>query len=49
MGETLSQAFFGHWEKNSKGKKLKTQGKSSKLKPKAQIVGTFLKLSDVFV
>ena len=39
---SLRQAFFGRSEKNSRRKKLKTQGKNSKLKPKAQKVGTFL-------
>ena len=33
--------FFGHSEKKLKAKKLKSQGKNSKLKPKAQKVGTF--------
>ena len=40
----VMQAFFWTF-----GKKLKTQGNTSKLKPKAQKVGTFLKLSDVFL
>ena len=45
----LLQAFFGHSEKTQGKKKLKTQGKNSKLKPKAQKVGTFLKFSDDFL
>ena len=32
----LNQAFFGHPEKNLRRKNLKTQGKNSKIKPKAQ-------------
>ena len=45
----VSQAFFLDVRKKTQGeKKLKIQGKNSKFKPKAQKVGTFLKLSDVF-
>ena len=34
-------AFFGHSEKKLKAKKLKTQGKNSKLKQKTQGFGKF--------
>ena len=36
-----ARLFFGRSEKNSRRKRLKTQGKNSKLKPQAQKVGTF--------
>ena len=38
---SVTQAFFWTVRKKLKAKKLKTQGKNSKLKPKAQKVGTF--------
>ena len=47
---TIKQAFFVHSEKNSRGqklKKLKTQEKNSKLKPKPQFSGIFQKILQI--
>ena len=47
--EPYNTGFFWTFRKKLRAKKLKTQGKNSKLKLKAQKVGTFLELSDIFV
>ena len=44
----VNQGFFWTFRKKSRQKNLKNQGKTKKIKPKAQKVGTFFKLSDVF-
>ena len=49
-GTTLDSGFFVHPRKNSRGqklKKLKTQEKNSKLKPKPQFSGIFQKILQI--